>query len=70
MLIFRSEDHLAAWLASDHPSGERMSPQQQWDLSKAWFAGRNTRGWKKRTPEEAEEVFRNSGLTGGFWKLR
>ena len=70
MLIFRSEEHLEAWLAkAGHPRGERMTPEQQWELAARWFAGRHEPGWTKRSPEEAEQIFRSVGLTGTFWQL-
>ena len=70
MLVFRSEDHLDSWLAKGpHPRGERMTLDQQWELAKRWFAGRHEPEWKKRSPEEAEDVLRGVGLTGDFWDL-
>lgn len=69
MLIFRSEEHLAAWLDQGHPKGARMSLAQQWELAKRWFVGRQEPTWKKRTPSEAEAVLGACGLTGDFWRL-
>jgi hypothetical protein len=70
MLLFRSEEHLERWLASgDHPRGERMTLEQQWILARTWFAGRNRPEWTKRTASEAEDVFRDAGLTREFWRL-
>jgi hypothetical protein len=70
MLLFRSEEHLTKWLAKpERPSGERLALEQQWELAKKWFAGRDEPEWKKRTPQEAEGVFRGVGLNADFWKL-
>jgi hypothetical protein len=70
MLIFRSEDHLEAWLAQpNHPRGATMTVDQQWELAGRWFAGRDRPDWKRRTAEEAEAVLRSVGLTTDFWKL-
>lgn len=68
MLLFRSEDHVERWLADGRrPRGETLSLARQWDLARAWFRGRHLAGWKKRSPAEAEAVFRSVGLTGDFW---
>ena len=70
MQIFRSEEHLERWLESPvHPRGESMTMDQQWDLARAWFAGRHRPEWEKRSVEQAHEVFRSAGLSGDFWRL-
>ena len=70
MLLFRSEEHLERWLEDPgRPRGETLTLATQWQLAIAWFAGRDQPGWKKRTPAEAQEVFRSVGLTGAFWNL-
>jgi hypothetical protein len=70
MLLFRSEEHLSRWLAEDeHPAGARMTTQQQWQLARGWFAGRDKPEWRKRSPDEAHEIFQAAGLTGDFWRL-
>jgi hypothetical protein len=70
MLLFRSEEHLEAWLASgEHPRGESMTVQQQWDLARLWFTGRDRPDWRKRSAPEANDVFRAAGLTGRFWTI-
>jgi hypothetical protein len=68
MLLFRSEEHLENWLI-ERPRGEKMTVEQQWDLARRWFAGRDRPEWTRRSAEEAEAVFRNVGLTSEFWKL-
>jgi hypothetical protein len=70
MLVFRSEGHLESWLVSDdNPRGEAMTLDKQWELAKRWFEGRHLPQWKRRTPEEAEELFREVGLTSDFWRM-
>jgi hypothetical protein len=70
MLLFRSEEHAKAWSRSRGlPMGALMSPQQQWDLARIWYADRMSPDWRRRTAAEAEEVFASLGLTGAFWKL-
>jgi hypothetical protein len=70
MLLFRSEEHLERWLRDPaHPRGETLTPAAQWELARSWFEGRDAPSWAKRTPSEAEEVFRSVGLTSGFWSV-
>jgi hypothetical protein len=69
MLIFRSEEHLAAWIDHGNPRGETLTPAQQWDLAGRWFRGRHLPEWKRRTPAEAGAVFASVGLTSEFWSL-
>lgn len=70
MLLFRSEEHLGRWLADGtRPRGETVTLDQQWRLAREWFRGRHLPGWRKRSPAEAEAVFRAAGLDGGFWRL-
>ena len=70
MLLFRSEEHLERWLgAGDRPRGERMSIPEQWELARAWFAGRDRPEWTKRSASEAEAIFSSAGLDGEFWRL-
>lgn len=69
MLLFRSEEHVAAWVGAGHPSGATLTLGQQWDLAVAWFRGRDLPAWRKRSAAEAEAVFRSVGLTDEFWHL-
>jgi hypothetical protein len=70
MLLFRSEEHLTKWLTNpERPSGECLTLEQQWRLAIKWFVGRDRPEWEKRSPEEAEGVFRDVGLISSFWKL-
>ena len=70
MLLFRSEEHAKAWSRSRGlPMGALMSLEQQWDLARIWYADRMSPDWRRRTPEEAEQVFRSVGLAGDFWRL-
>jgi hypothetical protein len=70
MRIFRSEEHLRAWLQDpSRPRGEKMTIETQWALANVWFEGRDQPGWNKRTPEEATAVLESVGLGGDFWRL-
>jgi hypothetical protein len=70
MLLFRSEEHLDQWLR-DHEleRGATMTVAQQWALARAWYGKRMEPEWRRRTPEEAQEVFEELGLSGAFWAL-
>ncbi len=70
MLLFRSEEHLEEWRRERGlDRGAVLSLQQQWQLADAWYPGRLDPDWKRRTPEQAQAVFEELGLTGTFWRL-
>ncbi len=69
MLLFRSE-HARNWYERQGMSlGAMMTWEQQWELARTWYADRMARGWRSRTPKEAEAVFNGLGLTGDFRRL-
>ena len=71
MLLFRSEEHVEAWLRRrDLPRGGTMTVAQQWQLADAWYSNRLDPSWARRSPEDAQQVFESCGLTGEFWKLQ
>ena len=70
MLLFRSEEHADRWYeAKGLPEGATLSLDQQWELARIWYRDRASRGWRRRTPDEAQAVFAGLGLTGEFWRL-
>ena len=70
MLLFRSEEHIQRWLAyHDLPPGATMSPEQCWRLAHAWYHSVLDPDWRRRTPDEAQALFAEIGLTGPFWNL-
>jgi hypothetical protein len=70
MLLFRSEEHVTAWTElRGSARGATLTLDQGWRLAEAWFHDRLEPGWRRKTSEEAEEVFAGIGLTGPFWKL-
>jgi len=66
MLLFRSEEHVER---SGKVKGAVMTPEQMWRLADTWYRDRDDPAWRRRSAEEAEEVFAQIGLTGEFWKL-
>jgi hypothetical protein len=69
MLLFRSEEHVDRWVGAGGRRGATMSVEQQWRLAQAWYRDRLTPGWRRRTPEEAQAVFEEIGLSTSFWRL-
>jgi hypothetical protein len=72
MLFFRSEEHVTRWCkAWGLERGGVLSLETGWKLAQAWYAAdRREPGWRRRTVEESEELFRQLGLTSSFWALR
>ena len=71
MLLFRSEEHLDHWLRDgESERGATLTVEQQWNLAKKWYSNRLDPGWRRRTPDEAQAVFEECGLTGRFWQLQ
>ena len=66
MLLFRSEEHVER---SGKVKGAVMTPEQMWRLADTWYRDRDDPAWRRRSAEEAEDVFAQIGLTGEFWKL-
>jgi hypothetical protein len=72
MLFFRSEEHVTRWCKVWHfERGGILSLETGWKLAYAWFgADRREPDWRRRTVEEAEELFARLGLSSSFWALR
>ena len=51
------------------PRGAAFSVQQCWTLAQQWFSDRLAPDWRRRTADEAHEIFESAGLTGAFWRL-
>jgi len=71
MLLFRSEEHVRAWCAVwNQPWGGVLTPEQGWGLAKAWYGtDRRDPNWRRKTADEAQEIFAELGLTSPFWKF-
>lgn len=70
MLLFRSEEHIEKWRTERSlDRGATLTIEQQWTLARTWYGNRLEPDWRRRTPEEAEAVFAELGLTADFWKL-
>ena len=62
MLLFRSEEHVTR-------PGAFMTPEQMWRLADVWYHDRDDPSWRRRSADEAEDVFAQIGLGGEFWRL-
>jgi len=70
MLFFRSEELLNEWLASKNAArGAVFSIPQIWELSQRWYHNRMSPDYHGRTMEQVEEIFKEVGLTSGFWQM-
>ena len=71
MLLFRSEEHVDRWCAArELPRGGTMTPEQCWQLARAWYGAKLRPDWRRATLDEAEALLARIGLTGPFWSLR
>ena len=67
---FRSRRDAEDWCARHAlPQGATLSLPQLWGFARDWYGAYLDTPWRKRTPQEAEAVFRRHGLTGPFWDL-
>jgi hypothetical protein len=70
MLLFRSEEHIERWVeAGRAPRGAILTMAQLWGLASVWYHDRLSADWRRRTAQEAQDVFASLGLTGDFWRL-
>lgn len=47
-----------------------MTMGQGWGLAKGWYSmDRRAEDWRRLTPEKAEALFEELGLTSSFWDL-
>jgi len=70
MLAFRSEAHLDRWCKeAGLDRGAAFPLGTAWQLADAWYRERLSPSWRRRTPDEAQALFDDLGLTGEFWKL-
>ena len=68
MNLFRSEEHLARWLAGRMP-GATLSVTKLSALAHAWWNDRLTAEWRPHTREQNQGILDSLGLTGDFWRL-
>jgi len=71
MLLFRSEEWIDKWCKRNNlKRGEVLTLNQAWELSKLWYANRLSLDYHGRSPEQAEEIFKQVSLTSKFWYIK
>ena len=68
MNLFRSEDHIARWLAG-RPAGATVGLPVLRELADAWYRDRLAPRWRPRPREASQAILDGLGLTGEFWQL-
>ena len=68
MNLFRSEEHVARWLAGREP-GATIAVATLSRLAHAWWGGRLDPGWRPRSRDENAAILAGLGLSGPFWEL-
>ena len=70
MLFFRSEEEVQVWCRERNVApGETLSLTQVWALSQKWYGNRLDANFHGRSLDEAQQVFRELGLTSAFWYI-
>jgi hypothetical protein len=68
MNLFRSEEHIARWLAGREP-GATIPVAKLAELAQAWWDDRIAADWRPHTREQNQAILERLGLTGEFWAL-
>jgi hypothetical protein len=68
MNLFRSEEHIARWLAGREP-GATISAAKLAELAQAWWDDRISPDWVPHTREQNQAILERLGLAGEFWAL-
>ena len=66
----RSEEHIERWCKAWRlPRGAVLTMEQAWKLADAWYRDHMSATWRRRSVDEAHELFRSLGLTSDFWRF-
>jgi hypothetical protein len=68
MNLFRSEEHIARWLAGRSP-GATIGVAKLSELAHAWWDDRLAPDWRPHTREQNASILERLGLVGTFWTL-
>jgi hypothetical protein len=68
MLLFRSEDHLRAWL-DGREKGATIPISKLAELAEAWWGDRLDPDWRPHTRDQNQAILTRLGLSGPFWSL-
>ena len=70
ILFFSSAERVDGWCARHgRPRGSVLGMKTAVALGRLWFGDYAQAGWKRKTPAQAEGIFRELGLDRGFWSL-
>jgi hypothetical protein len=70
MNLFRSEEHVAQWLAQNgYGAGATIGSAKLGDLAHAWWCDRLAPDWQPHTREQNQSILDGLGLSGEFWRL-
>ena len=68
MLLFRSEETVAAWCeAHETPIRPIIDLDQLWFLASAWYKNRLTVESRRPAPDEMVTIFAKVGMVDPFW---
>ncbi len=68
MNLFRSEEHVSAWLAG-RPPGTTIPVVTLSELAHAWYGDRLSPAWTPHSREHNQGVLDRLGLVAPFWGL-
>ena len=68
MNLFRSEDHVARWLAGRR-AGAIVPVGVLRQLADAWYGDRLAPDWRPRTRDQSQALLDDLGLSGDAWQL-
>ncbi len=69
MNLFRSEEHITAWLGT-RPPGMTIPAGTLSALAHRWWGDRLDPGWTPRSIDTSQALLDGLGLTDDFWRLR
>jgi hypothetical protein len=68
MNLFRSEEHVARWLAGRR-AGATVPVDTLAELAHSWWGDRLDPDWRPHTRERNQAILTSVGLTDDFWLL-
>jgi hypothetical protein len=67
---FRSEAEINVWCTRHaFPRGATLSIPALWEFARDWYGAYLQQPWRKRSADEARELFRRHGLVSPFWHI-